>query len=69
MDLRSGNNAETPYASALSAAVPEASAGPGAAIGAELGSVPEPVSGLSLIAPNALAARGQDAADIPGAMP
>jgi len=33
-------SAETPGAPALSAAVPEASAGPGTALGAELGSVP-----------------------------
>jgi hypothetical protein len=43
-------SAETPSASALCAAVPEASAGPGTALGAELGSVPRPVSGLSLTA-------------------
>ena len=41
-------SAETPGAPALSAAVPEASAGPGTALGAELGSVPGPVSGPSL---------------------
>jgi hypothetical protein len=41
-------SAETPGARALSAAVPEASAGPGTALGAELGSVPGPVSGPSL---------------------
>src|SRR6266404_4867008 len=40
--------AETPGARALSAAVPEASAGPGTALGAELGSVPRQVSGPSL---------------------
>jgi Transglycosylase SLT domain len=40
--------AETPGARAFSAAVPEASAGPGTALGAELGSVPGPVSGPSL---------------------
>ena len=33
-------SAETPGAPALSAAVPEASAGPGTVLGAELGSVP-----------------------------
>jgi len=38
-------SAETPGAPALSAAVPEASAGPGTALGAELGSVPGPVCG------------------------
>src|SRR3984893_3258650 len=43
-------SAETPGAPALSAAVPEASAGPGTAIGAELGSVPGAVSGPSLMA-------------------
>jgi hypothetical protein len=37
-------SAETPGAPALSAAVPEASAGPGTAFGAELGSVPGAVS-------------------------
>src|SRR6266581_2338832 len=37
-------SAETPGAPALSAAVPEASAGPGTALGAELGSVPGAVS-------------------------
>jgi hypothetical protein len=41
-------SAETPGARALSAAVPGASAGPGTALGAELGSVPGPVSGPSL---------------------
>ena len=41
-------SAETSGARALSAAVPEASAGPGTALGAELGSVPELVSGPSL---------------------
>ena len=41
---------ETPGAPALSAAVPEASAGPGTALGAELGSVPGAVSGPSLMA-------------------
>ena len=41
-------SAETPGAPALSAAVPEASAGPGTVLGAELGSVPGPVSGPSL---------------------
>src|SRR5229473_3547237 len=39
---------ETPGAPALSAAVPEASAGPGTALGAELGSVTGAVSGPSL---------------------
>src|SRR3981189_9610 len=43
-------SAETPGAPALSAAVPEASAGPGTALGAELGSVPGAVSGSSLMA-------------------
>ena len=43
-------SAETPGAPALCAAVPEASAGPGTALGAELGSVPRPVSGPSLTA-------------------
>src|ERR1700704_1597637 len=43
-------SAETPGAPALSAAVPEASAGPGTAPGAERGSVPEAVSGPSLMA-------------------
>jgi hypothetical protein len=43
-------SAETPGAPALCAAVPEASAGPGTALGAELGSVPSPVSGPSLTA-------------------
>jgi len=43
-------SAETPGAPALSAAVPEASAGPGTALGAELGSVPGAVSGPSLMA-------------------
>src|SRR5258705_13315106 len=43
-------SAETPGAPAPSAAVPEASAGPGTALGAELGSVPGAVSGLSLLA-------------------
>ena len=43
-------SAETPGAPALSAAVPEASAGPGTALGAELGSVPGVVSGPSLMA-------------------
>src|SRR6201982_3666268 len=41
---------ETPCAPTLSAAVPEASAGPGTALGAELGSVPGAVSGPSLMA-------------------
>jgi hypothetical protein len=43
-------SAETPGAPALFAAVPEASAGPGTALGAELGSVPGAVSGPSLMA-------------------
>src|SRR5712675_3498108 len=43
-------SAETPGAPALSAAAPEASAGPGTALGAELGSVPGAVSGSSLMA-------------------
>ena len=43
-------SAETPGAPALSAAVPEASAGPGTVLGAELGSVPGAGSGLSLMA-------------------
>jgi len=43
-------SAETPGAPALCAAGPEASAGPGTALGAELGSVPRPVSGPSLTA-------------------
>jgi hypothetical protein len=43
-------SAETPGAPALSAAVPEASSGPGTALGAELGSVPGAVSGPSLMA-------------------
>src|SRR5260370_17702846 len=43
-------SAETPGAPALSAAVPEAAAGPGTALGAELGSVPGAVSGSSLMA-------------------
>ena len=43
-------SAETPGAPALSAAVPEASAGPGTALGAELGSVTGAVSGPSLMA-------------------
>jgi hypothetical protein len=42
-------SAETPGAPALSAAVPETSAGPGTAIGAELGWVPGAVSGPSLM--------------------
>src|SRR5262249_19886741 len=41
---------ETPGAPTHSAAVPEASAGPGTALGAELGSVPGAVSGPSLMA-------------------
>jgi Transglycosylase SLT domain len=41
-------SAETPGAPAHSAAVPEASAGPGTALGAELGSVPGAVSGPAL---------------------
>jgi len=52
-------SAETPGAPALSAAVPEASAGPGTALGAELGSVPGPVSGPSLMAKAEI---GEDAA-------
>ena len=43
-------SAETPGAPTLSAAVPEASAGPGTALGAELGSVPGVVSEPSLMA-------------------
>ena len=43
-------SAETPGAPALSAAVPEASAGPGTVLGAELGSVPGTGSGPSLMA-------------------
>ena len=43
-------SAETPGAPALSSAVPEASAGPGTALGAELGSVPGAVSRPSLMA-------------------
>ena len=43
-------SAETPGAPALSAALPEASAGAGTALGAELGSVPGAVSGPSLMA-------------------
>src|ERR1035441_4666222 len=43
-------SAETPGAPALSAAVPEASAGPGTVLGAELGSVPGACSGPSLMA-------------------
>src|SRR5262249_48574957 len=43
-------DAETPGAPALSAAVPEVSPGPETALGAELGSVPAPVSGPSLLA-------------------
>src|SRR5262249_53646931 len=43
-------SAEPPGAPALCAAGPEASAGPGTALGAELGSVPRPVSGPSLTA-------------------
>ena len=43
-------SAETPGAPALSAAVPEASAGPGTVLGAELGSVPGADSGPSLMA-------------------
>src|ERR1700756_5460028 len=39
-------SAETPGAPALSAAMLEASAGPGTALGAELGSVPGAASGL-----------------------
>jgi len=43
-------SAETPGAPALSAAVPEASGGPGTVLGAELGSVPGAGSGPSLTA-------------------
>ena len=43
-------SAETPGAPALSAAVPEASAGPGTVLGAEFGSVPGADSGPSLMA-------------------
>src|SRR3981189_2298273 len=43
-------SAETPGAPALSAAVPEASAGPGTTLGAELGSGPGAVSVSSLMA-------------------
>ncbi len=43
-------SAETPGAPSLSAAVPEASAGPGTVLGAELGSVPGAGSGPSLMA-------------------
>src|SRR5690242_21942486 len=43
-------SAETPGAPALSAAMLEASARPGTALGAELGSVPGAVSGPSLMA-------------------
>ena len=43
-------SAETPGASAISAAVPEASAAPGTVLGAELGSVPGAGSGPSLMA-------------------
>jgi hypothetical protein len=43
-------SAETPSAPALCAAVPEASAGPGTALGAKLGSELGPVSGPSLMA-------------------
>ena len=43
-------SAETPGAPALSAAVPEASAGPGTVLGAEPGSVPGAGSGPSLMA-------------------
>jgi hypothetical protein len=53
-DAMPAASAETPAAPALSAAVPEASAGSGTALeavlGAELGSVPGAVSGLSLMA-------------------
>ena len=41
---------ETPSRPALSTGVPEASAGPGTALGAELGSVPGALSGPSLMA-------------------
>src|SRR5215471_10621407 len=43
-------NADTPGAPALSAAVPDASPGPGTELGAELGSVPAAVSAPSLMA-------------------
>jgi hypothetical protein len=43
-------SAQTPCAPAPLAVVPEASAAPGTALGAELGSVPGPVSGPSLMA-------------------
>jgi hypothetical protein len=43
-------SAETPGAPALCATVPEAPAGPGTALGVELGSVPRPVSRPSLTA-------------------
>jgi hypothetical protein len=43
-------SAATPGAPAPCAALPEASAGPGTALGAELGSMPRPVSGPSLTA-------------------
>src|ERR1700756_1161474 len=43
-------SAETPGAPALSAAVPEASAGPGTALGAKLGPVPGALSGQPLTA-------------------
>ena len=43
-------SADTAGAPALCAAVPDASAGPGTAVGAELGSVPRPISGPSLMA-------------------
>ncbi len=48
--LEAAVSAETPGAPALSAAVPEASAGPGTVLGAELGSVPGAGSGPSLMA-------------------
>ena len=53
-------SAETPAAPALSAAVPEASVGPGTALGAELGSVPGAVSRPSLMAKAEI---GDDAVD------
>src|SRR5262245_6013834 len=43
-------SAETPSALVLSATEPEASAGPGTAFGAELGSVPGPICGPSSLA-------------------
>jgi len=55
-------SAETPGAPTLSAAVPEASDGPGTALGAELGSVPGAVSGPSLMAKAEISADSIDAA-------